>query len=434
MIADAITRVSLDSLQARIQGRKIVLLAPNTPYRGAFLAYFLRDPQHGPLYYRIGAGETTVPALIRGLATEMETVLGPDGEAFGRTLRAALDDPSAPRLAEALAVALAGLNRDPAILYLDEFDRLQVNAEFHTFVLSLTHHLGRQAQIILNARGLRAQPWYDLVARDDALVIGNERMTQAGMLQVEGAFKPQLEVFGFGRGHVLVNGQPLTRWDGALPRSLFFFFIDRPLLTRDEIFDAFWPDLGTKEATNVFHVTKRKISECISNSVEDGATYELTKYQNGYYLPNERVARHYDVFDFTDAYQRADGAEDPHEAYALFRSVIDLHRAPFLTSITMPWANDRRSSLRQMLVHALSSASRLAGDFGDSTQALDYALRALGLLPNNAECHEAAIALLLATGRTDEARAQFSRLEALHRRVGSVLSAEGRSLGQKLNG
>jgi tetratricopeptide (TPR) repeat protein len=364
----------------------------------------------------------------------MEAVLGPDGAAFGRILRTALDDPSAPRLAEALAAALAGLNRDPAILFLDEFDRLQVNAEFHTFVLSLAHHLGNQAQVVINARGLRAQPWYDLVARGDALVIGNERAAQAGMLQVEGTFKPQLEVFGFGRGHVLVNGQPLTRWDGALPRSLFFFFIDRPLLTRDEIFDAFWPDLGTKEATNVFHVTKRKISECISNSVEDGATYELTKYQNGYYLPNERVSRHYDVFDFTEAYQRADGAEDPQEAYSLFRTVIDLHRAPFLTSIAMPWANDRRSSLRQMLVHALTSASRLAGDFGDETQALDYALRALGLLPNNAECHEEAIALLLATGRTEEARAQFAKLEALHRRLGSVLSAEGRTLGQRLAG
>jgi tetratricopeptide (TPR) repeat protein len=434
MPIDAITRVPFDTLQARIAGRKLVLLAPNTPYRGVFLSYFLRAPQHGPLYYRIGAGETTIPALIRGLAVEMETALGSEGEAFARTLRAALDDPSAPRLAEALAAALTGLKRDPAILYLDEFDRLQVNADFHTFVLSLAHHLGKQAQVVVNARGLRAQPWYDLVARGDALVVGDERATTAGMLRMDGPFKPQIEVFGFGHGHVLVNGQPLVRWDGALPRSLFFFFIDRPLLTRDEIFGAFWPDLGTKEATNVFHVTKRKISECISNSVEDGVTYELTKYQNGYYLPNERVTRHYDVFDFTEAYQRADGAEDPQEAYALFRHVVDLYRAPFMTSITMPWANDRRSSLRQMLVHALTSASQLAGGFGDATTALDYALRALGLLPNSAELYESAIALLLEHGRTSEARAQFAKLEALHRRLGSVLSAEGRALGQKLAG
>jgi tetratricopeptide (TPR) repeat protein len=432
MLTEAVTQVSVDAFQGRVSGRKLVLLAPNTPYRGVFLSYFLRAPHAAPLYYRIGAGETTVPALIRGLANEMEAVLGPEGAAFAQTLRSGLDDPSAPRLAEVLAAALTALNRDPAILYLDEFDRLQVNADYHTFVQSLAHHLGRQTQIVVNARGLRAQPWHDLVSRGDAVVIGDERATNAGMLMVDGAFKPQIEVFGFGRGHVLVNGQPLLRWDGALPRSLFFFFIDRPLLTRDEIFGAFWPELGTKEATNVFHVTKRKISECISNSVEDGVTYELTKYQNGYYLPNERVARHYDVFDFTDAYQRADGAVDPHDAYTQFQHVIDLHRAPFLTSIAMPWANDRRMSLRQMLVHALTSASRLASEFGDSTQALDYALRALGLLPNSADVHEAAISLLIATGRTNDARAQFVKLEALHRRLGSVLSAEGRALSQKL--
>jgi tetratricopeptide (TPR) repeat protein len=433
MIDEAITRVAYESFHQRVAGRKLVLLAPNTPYRGVFLSYFLREPRQGPLYYRIGAAEATVPAMIRGLAAEMEAALGAEGERFARPLHEALQDPSAPRLAEALAAGLAALDRQPSILYLDEFDRLQVNADFHTFVISLAHHLGNNTQVVVNSRALRAQPWYDLLVRGDAVVLGDERATRAGMLTVEGQFKPQIEVFGFGHGHVLVNGQPLTRWDGALPRSLFFFFIDRPLLTRDEIFGAFWPGLGVKEATNVFHVTKRKISECISNSVEDGATYELTRYQNGYYLPNDKVVRHYDVFDFTEAYQRADGADDPQTAFALFQRVIDLHRAPFLTTITMPWANDRRSSLRQMLAHALSSASKLAHDFGKQPLALDYAQRAVGLMPNNADLYEAAIALLLETGHTDEARALFTRLEALHRRLGSVLSADGRALGQRLS-
>ena len=32
-----------------------------------------------------------------------------------------------------------------------------------------------------------------------------------------------------------VNGTPITNWDGALPRNLFFFFMDHPLVTRDEM-------------------------------------------------------------------------------------------------------------------------------------------------------------------------------------------------------
>ncbi|HYO87453.1 MAG TPA: bacterial transcriptional activator domain-containing protein [Candidatus Limnocylindrales bacterium] len=429
---DAITRLSYESFRARVVNRKLVLLAPNTAYRGVLLGYFLRAPETGPLYYRIAAGETTVPAMITGLASEMDAVLGPDAAAFTAPLHAALKDPSAPRLAEALAASLAALNRNPAVLFLDEFDRLAINADFHTFVITLTHHLGPNAQVVINARALRAQPWYDLIARGDAVVIGAERAPETGMLSVHGAFKPQIEVFGFGGGHVLVNGQPLLRWDGALPRSLFFFFIDHPLLTRDEIFHAFWSDLGSKEATNVFHVTKRKISECISTSVEDGATYELTRYQNGYYLPSDRVTRHYDVFEFTESYQRADGAKDPREAYTLFQHVIDLHSAPFLTSIDMGWANDRRASLRQMLVHSLSSASRLAREFGDSTRALDYALRALALQSTSPELHEVAAGLALDSGRVDEARRLFGQLEALYRDAGTPLSEEGRALASRL--
>lgn len=430
---DDITRVSYESFRTRIAGKKLVLLAPNTAYRGVLLGYLLRAPEAAPLYYRIPTSGTTIPALVRGLADEMEAMLQPDdAAAFSAPLRSALDDPSTPRLAEALAAGLAALRRSPAVLFLDEFDRLLVNADFHTFVMTLAHQLGPDTQIVINARALRAQPWYDLIAHGDAVVIGNERGMKTGMLSVQSTFKPQIEVFGFGYGHVLVNGQPLTRWDGALPRSLFFFFFDRPLLTRDEIFHAFWSELGSKEATNVFHVTKRKISECISSSIEDGATYELTKYQNGYYLPNERVARHYDVFEFSDFYQRADGTDDPQEAYDLFRHAIDLYCAPFLTSINMGWANERRASLQQMLVHSLSSASRLARGFGDQTRALDYALRALALQSASPELHEIAAGLALENGRRDEAQRLFAQLEALYRDAGAPLSEEGRALGQRL--
>jgi tetratricopeptide (TPR) repeat protein len=432
MIAD-IARVSYESFRDRIAGAKLVLLAPNTPSRGVLLSYFLREPGAEPLYYRIASGQTTVPALIRGLADEAEAALDPDDAAvFTAPLRAALEHPSAPRLAEALAAGLVALQRHPAVLYLDEFDRLQVNADFHTFVITLAHHLGPRAQVVINARALRAQPWYDLITQGDAVLIGDERASDPGTLSAQGDLKPRIEVFGFGSGLVLVNGQALTRWDGALPRSLFFFLIDRPLLTRDEIFQAFWSDLGSKEATNVFHVTKRKISECISSSVEDGATYELTRYQNGYYLPSDRVTRHYDVFEFTDCYQRADGAEDPREAYALFQRVIDLYRAPFLTSIDMGWANERRASLRQMLVHSLSSASRLARDFGEQTRALDYALRALALQSASPELHELATGLALDSGRMDEARRLFARLERLHHDAGAPLSEGGRALAERL--
>src|SRR5258708_19714094 len=86
---------------------------------------------------------------------------------------------------------------------------------------------------------------------------------------------PQLEVYGFGGGHVFVDGVPLDTWDGPLPRNLFFYFIDHPMVTRDEIFETFWPGLPIKEPTNVFHPTKPKPTAPLS--------YALPSYSPRFY-------------------------------------------------------------------------------------------------------------------------------------------------------
>src|SRR5688500_18693889 len=73
----------------------------------------------------------------------------------------------------------------------------------------------------------------------------------------------------------LINGRTLTTWDGVLPKCLFFYLVDRAMTTRNEIFDTFWPELKKREATNVFHVTKRKVSEILEQ--------DLTTYSAGFY-------------------------------------------------------------------------------------------------------------------------------------------------------
>lgn len=94
---------------------------------------------------------------------------------------------------------------------------------------------------------------------------------------------------------VLVDGVAVNNWDGVIPREVFFIFILFAAvfnpervgrgLTRDEIFTHIWPGLSVKDATNVFHVTKRKIAEVLSNAA--GREVMLTVYPVGhkeYYL------------------------------------------------------------------------------------------------------------------------------------------------------
>jgi len=159
----------------------------------------------------------------------------------------------------------------------------------------------------------------------------------------------------------------VDNWDGALPRNLFFYFMDNTLVTRSQIFQMFWPELPVKEATNVFHVTKRKIAERLSMKVNDGQNYELTRYANGFftryangfYTPSEKLGRHYDVADFQSAVERALMTGDKAEEETLLRQAVELYRGPFLSEIDMDWIVARRDSLRQMYAQALIGLGRL---------------------------------------------------------------------------
>ncbi len=252
------------------------------------------------------------------------------------------------------------------MLYIDELDRIPFDSVFTKFMRALVHALPSTVQITFNSRLLHYQPWYDFVAQGEAVVLGTEYRKNDVMFTVEEKPRPQLEVYAFGRGYALVNGQAITNWDGALPRNLFFYFMDNHLVTRDDIFQTFWPDLPVKEATNVFHVTKRKISERISMKIDERGSYELTQYATGFYVPSEKLIRHYDVGDFQAAIERAMVTTDDAEEELLLTQAVDLYRAPFLQETDMDWMADRRDHLRQLNAQALIGLGRLNKRRGDS--------------------------------------------------------------------
>lgn len=178
-----------------------------------------------------------------------------------------------------------------------------------------------------------------------------------------------LEVRAFGSGQVIVNGKPIEQWDGVLPRALFFYLVDRGMITRNQIFETFWPNLTTKEATNVFHVTKRKISEILG--------FDLTKYWSGFYRIAPNIDLHYDVVVFNEKIQNSAISDDSTEALELLQNAIGLYRGHFLNSINMPWTEHRREELFQDYGDALASLAELRADEGYLEEALGLYMRAL---------------------------------------------------------
>lgn len=406
MFVQEVTKVSMDSFRQRSSGKKVILLYPWTNYRTLFLTHFLSSDREGLLYYRITTEETTLKSFLQGLLQEFTSVLG----SFGANLSQALADGSPADLGAALAADLNTIGENSTILYIDELDRIPMDDSFSQFIKALSGGLDKHVQVAFSSRLLMYQPWYDMVVRGEAVVLGTEYRKDDMMFTVEETPKPQLEIYGFGRGHALVNGQPITNWDGALPRNLFFFFIDHALVTRDEIFQTFWPDLNVKEATNVFHVTKRKITERISMKVTEGGNYELTQYNSGFYLPSDKVVRHYDVGDFQHAVERAMIADNEKEELALYMQAIDVYRAPFLQTVEMPWVLERREQLRQLNAQALIGVGRIWKRRQNDQQALGFFTRALKEVPEREDIHREVMSIYLRLGMVEDAKRQYHRL------------------------
>ncbi len=406
MVHEVVTKVTLESFRERASGKKVVLLYPWTNYRTLFLTYFYQNNHAGLLYYRITEEQTSLTLWLSGMIQEFEQVKGN----FGTALKSALGSrKKAGGLAEALAADLGAIKAEETTLYIDELDRLPFDNEFDKFITTLVAALPAHVQVVFNSRLLMHQPWYDLIASGEAIVLGTERRKDDGMFTLEKQEHPQLEVYALGRGYTIVNGQTVDNWDGALPRNLFFYFMDRPLVTRKEIFETFWPELPVKEATNVFHVTKRKISERISLKIDPTKTYEMTQYSSGFYTPGNKLTRHYDVFDFqSDVEQAMISADDREEALLL--QAVECYKSPFLQDTDMPWIEQRREQLRLLNSQALISLGRINKRRGDSENALGFFTRSLAHTPEREDIHREIMAIYHKTGRKHDAQLQYRQL------------------------
>lgn len=412
MLSQEVTNISFDSFKASSDGKKVILLYPWTNYRNVFLSYFINGASEGLLYYRIAEGDADLSAWVRSLLEELRLIKAD----FGGQLESALAGGDAAEAGAALAADMGRLSGERVILYLDELDRVNQDADFRQFITALVENLDEKSQLVVNSRLLTYDPWIQLVNRDVVAVMGTAHRSNNLLFMKEVALKPQLEAYTFGRGHAVSNGREIKSWDGALPRNLFFYFMDNPLVTRDQIFEIFWPKLSIRDATNVFHVTKRKITERISINVEDGENYELTNYSTGFYVPGNKIIRHYDVADFEQAMEGALLSTDARERETLYRQAIDIYKAPFLYPLKLPWIQARRKQLQAMYGEALNGMARLKADEHGWEEALGFYMRALRELPQREDIHRGAMQMYINLGRNADAREHYSLLESLLKR------------------
>ena len=405
---DTVTGVTFSQFEQNSRDKKVILLYPGSTHRNVFLAYLLAHAQDSLYYYCPESPHTTLSGLISDISEQLSLAIKLDmaGQNAFNLGAAVIDE-----LASQIASRIGNLQSGRVVLLMDELDQIAVNSDFRTFILALVRALPDHVQLVINARILTLEPWAQMLHSGDATVWGTAFRSNDLMFTVEDPPRPQLEVLAFGQGHGYMNGREILQWDGALPRNLFFLFMDCDQVSRDDIFEIFWPGLSVKDATNVFHVTKRKITERMSELVADDDNYELTRYSGGFYVPSDKVSRHYDVAEFEAALEQIPDASNDAERAALYNRALDVYTAPFLETVDMPWVVERRKKLAEKYVQALIGMGKLQQSQANYAEALGFYLRALRQVPHREDVYHDVMLMYWRLKRHDDAISHYRRLE-----------------------
>ena len=392
------------------QSRAIVLSPRGS--RAQFLTAIMTSGQ--PIWYYSVTSETqTLPQFLDDFIVHSANLPGFGGE----TARLLRRSQSGSKLIEAFAADLSASG--VRYLIIDSLDQVIDNEDIAAFLAQLISALPESTKLVLNSRYLPYDKWAAEIESGALVIVEDTSYSDAYTFK---PILPYLEVYGFGRGHVIINGCSVETWDGPLPKNLFFFLIDNPLVTRDEIFETFWPGVPTKDATNVFHVTKRKIAERLG--------YELTEYRSGFYRPSDHLTIFYDVANFQSYYRSSESASDPLEQ---LKPALWLYRSEFLHNWSMPWVVARRDELKAQYVEGLVRAGTAYKARNDREHALNSYLIAAREMPHREDVQREIMSLYEDLGQHEKALRQYQRL-ADHLRVNFNIapSRESRELFQML--
>ncbi len=411
------------SFVAALSQASLIVLHPESQLRTPLIASLLESSEYRILYYALGHDDVSVESLIMGLTHEISYQY----PLFGRHLNmvgvGAAHDQSA--LIDAVYQEMTAMADKPVILILDEYDRSDTADDVQVFVEKLSERLPDNCHIVINGRTLPRLPLVSMMAHRRALILLDEQIVEREFYGSSVSDGAEIEVYALGPGFVIVNGTMIEDWEGHLPRLLFFFALDKPIITRSEICSSFWPDLDIEQAVNVFHVTKRRLHKAL------GVDFDVLLHDEGYYRLNPAFNIDYDVVSFTTALleARADTSSTVHEKW---QRVIDLYRGPYLQGHHEAWIDDRRRDFRAGYVEALSSLAniRIAADRLDHGLAL--LLRAVGADNNREDIHRQVIEMYQRLERRNEGIAHYKRLLDAYRKEGRKPSEETEALYKQL--
>lgn len=416
-----LVELSYQTFMEQFPGAGVILLHPQSRYRSILVAYLLNASDSNLFYYAMGPDDINIQSFLSGITHDLAN----QHPTFGRhvNMLSPNEYENFDLLLHVFVQDVSEISEEPFLLILDEYDRSDSADDIQMFMEKLIPRLPSHCRLVINSRTLPRLPWVSLIAQNRAVIIHDDHIINRDFYNIETDGKNKLEVYGLGPGYVLMNGQAIDAWEGHLPRLLFFFALDRPSITRSEICQAFWPELDTDQAVNVFHVTKRRLHKALD--------IDVLVHNDGYYHVNPELTIQYDIMEFVSALMAGRLQENPNQI-ASWQRAIDIYRGPFLQGHTDRWIMDRRRDFQIGYLEALSEMAhiRLADDRPE--HALGLFQRAVQEDITREDIHREIMSLYKSMGRRSEAAAHYQRLVDELKKANTEPSEETRRLYQEI--
>lgn len=408
---------SYDTLHNQSDNARVLLLHPRSRYRSVLLAKLVNDPSIKTYYYALGPDDVNLHTFIESFSHDManqHATFGRHLNMLPQTIYADFEQ-NMDEILRTFVKEIDELSSEPFLLILDEYDRCDSADDIHRFIEKLADHLPQQCRLVINSRTLPRLPWVAMIAKHQAAMLRDDLLIENNFYENEKGNNYKLEVFALGPGYVLMDGEPVESWEGHLPRLLFFFALDRPIITRSEICQAFWPELQSDQAVNVFHVTKRRLHKALG--------MDVLVHQESHYQINPELVVYYDVMEFVETLMkgRNPNTTDRFEAY---QQAAKLYRGPFLQGHTDSWIENRRVAFRTGYLEALSAMAQEWISRGRKELALKLYRQAIDEDYSQERYHRDIMLLYSDLGRRSEAVAHYQELEKSLRARGLEISQE----------
>lgn len=182
-----------------------------------------------------------------------------------------------------------------------------------------------------------------------------------------------LEIHAFGQAQVLCGSHLVTasEWESATTKELFFYFLAHPRgLRKEQVMDTFWGEVPPARSHSIFHSTLYRLRRALF--------HECLLYEDGLYRLNPDIECWFDVEEFENLLDRAEGLREGSEERAeCYRQAIALYQGDYLEEFYSDWCYLRREELRGKYIEALIRLADLYAGQGGYEEAIELYKKAL---------------------------------------------------------